>query len=257
VGIPVFLSRAFRHSAIYVRTDRGIERPEDLRGRTVGLPEYQQTAALWVRGILRDQHMVDVRDISWRVGGLEHAGRGERIKIDLPADIDAAPIGPNETLSGLLAAGRIDAVVSPRAPSCLQDLSAPVARLFSDYPTVERDYFRQTGFFPIMHCLTLRRTLAEEHPDLPAALFHAFIAAREIALSELAMIDVLRVTLPWLSEALASTKAVMGGDIWPYGFRRNEKELSAMVRYAHQDGLTAKQLAPEALFHPSTIDLSA
>ncbi len=253
VGIPVFLSRAFRHSAIYVRTDRGIERPEDLKGKTIGLPEYQQTAALWVRGILRDLHGVGVRDVAWRIGGVAQAGQTERIKLDLPADIDAAPIAPDETLNGLLEAGEIDAIISPRPPASLADPEVPVARLFPDYRAAEIAYHRQTGFFPIMHCLALRRELAEAHPELPAALFRAFAAARDMALAELGLINVLRVSLPWVATALAETQAVMGADIWPYGFTRNRDELAAMTRYAHEDGLTATPLEPEALFHPSTL----
>jgi len=257
VGIPVFLSRAFRHSGIYVRADRGIDRPEDLKGRTIGLPEYQQTAALWVRGILRDLHGVGVRDVSWRIGGVEQTGQQERIRLDLPADLDVRPIGPEETLNGLLMAGKIDAIVSPRPPSSLGDPDIPVGRLFPDYRGAEIDYHRQTGFFPIMHCLAVRRTLAAEHPDLPGKLFRAFVEARNMALAELGLINVLRVSLPWVASALADTKEVMGEDIWPYGFRRNRDEISAMTRYAHEDGLTARRLEPEELFHPSTLDLVA
>ncbi len=254
VGIPVFLSRAFRHSAIYVRTDRGIERPEDLRGRTIGLPEYQQTAALWVRGILRDRHGVGVRDARWRIGGVEQAGQTERIRLDLPADIDAAAIAPDATLNGLLAAGEIDAIVSPRPPASLADPAVPVARLFPDYRAAEIAYHRKTGFFPIMHCLAVRRELAAAHPDLPRRLLAAFTEARDLALAELGLINVLRVSLPWVATALADTQAVMGADIWPYGFARNRDELAAMTRYAHEDGLTATRLDPAALFDPSTLD---
>jgi len=256
VGIPVFLSRAFRHSGIYVRTDRGIDRPEDLKGRTIGLPEYQQTAALWVRGILRDLHGIGVRDVSWRIGGVEQAGQQERIKLDLPADIDAKAIGPDETLNGLLVDGAIDAIVSPRPPSSLADPDIPVGRLFPDYRAAEVDYHKRTGFFPIMHCLAIRRTLAAAHPELPAELFRAFVEARNMALAELGLINVLRVSLPWIASALADTKAIMGDDIWPYGFGRNRAEIAAMTRYAHEDGLTARRLEPEELFHPSTLNLA-
>lgn len=257
IGIPVFPSRAFRHSGIYVRTDRGIDRPEDLKGRTIGLPEFQQTAALWLRGIIRDLHNVDVRDVAWRIGGQEEPGPGERISLDLPDDLDVAPIGPGETLNELLADGTLDAIFSPRPPSCLADLKIPVARLFPDYQAAEKAYFKQTGFFPIMHCIALRRSLAETYPELPVALYRAFAKAKEQAVKELAMINVLRVTLPWVASALNETRAVMGDDVWPYGFMRNRDELATMTRYAHEDGLTAERLQPEALFHPSTINLSA
>jgi len=257
VGIPVFPSRAFRHSSIFVRTDRGISGLEDLKGRRVGLPEYQQTAALWVRGMLRDLHGVDVRDVAWRTGGQEEAGGSERIRIDVPAEIDLQPIGPDETLTGMLVAGELDALISPRPPSCLGDPDVPVGRLFPDYRAAEIDYFQRTGFFPIMHCMALRRSLAEANPQLPALIFEAFAKARDLALAELAMINVLRVTLPWGASALAETKAVMGEDFWPYGFARNRDEIAAMTRYAHEDGLAAREVAPEELFHPSTLGLTA
>lgn len=257
IGIPIFPSRAFRHSGIYIRTDRGISGPEDLKGRTIGLPEYQQTAALWLRGIIRDLHNVDVRDVAWRIGGQEAPGPGERVRLDLPDDLNVAPIGPEETLNGLLADGTLDAIFSPRPPSCLADPDLPAARLFPDYQAAEKAYFKQTSFFPIMHCIAIRRSLAETFPELPGAIFKAFVEARDRAIEELAMINVLRVTLPWVATALAETKAVMGDDIWPYGFKRNRDELATMTRYAHEDGLTAEPLPPEALFHPATIDLVA
>ena len=257
IGIPVFPSRAFRHSGIFVRTDRGITQPEDLKGKRIGLPEFQQTAALWVRGILRDLHGVGVRDAAWRTGGQEEAGGVERIRIDVPADIDLQPIGPHETLTGLLAAGDLDAIITPRPPSCLGDPKVPVDRLFPDYRAAEIDYFKATGFFPIMHCIALRKSLAEAHPQLPAQIFKAFAEARDMALAELAMINVSRVTLPWAARALQETRDVMGEDFWSYGFARNRDEIAAMTRYAHEDGLATRQVAPEDLFHPSTLELTA
>jgi 4,5-dihydroxyphthalate decarboxylase len=254
IGIPVFPSRAFRHAAIYVRTDRGIRTAADLAGKRIGLPEYQQTAALWVRGILREHYGVDTRGIAWRTGGMEEAGGSERVALKLPADLDVKPIGPAETLNGLLASGEIDAVVGPRPPSCFVARSAPVDRLYPDYRSEEEAYFRATGFFPIMHCVALRKELAAAHPWLPLELFRAFAKARAMAVADLSLVNVLRASLPWIAaEAEAQTK-IMGGDPWPYGFRRNRDEVAAMIRFAVADGLAAREIAPEDLFHPSVLD---
>ena len=245
IGIPVYPSRSFRHGAIYIRTDRGIARPEDLAGRTIGTPEYQQTAALWVRGMLREQYGVDTRGIHWRSGG-------ERTAITLPPGFDVQPIAAGDTLEAALAEGRIDAFVGPRAPACFLNRTAPVARLFADTRVAEEAYFRATGFFPIMHCIAIRRDVAERHPDLVPALVAAFAEAKALALAELSMVNVLRVSLPWIASEVTRQTEMMGGDPWPYGFARNREELAAMCRYAVADGLAVRDVAPEELFHPAT-----
>jgi 4,5-dihydroxyphthalate decarboxylase len=248
IGVPVFPSRAFRHGAIYVRTDRGIARPQDLAGRTIGTPEYQQTAALWVRGMLREQHGVDTRGIAWRSGG-------ERTPLDLPPGIDLQVIASGDTLEAMLAEGRIDAFIGPRPPACFLDRSAPVARLFADTRAAEEAYFRATGFFPIMHCIAVRRDVADAQPELPAALYRAFAQAKAQALAELSMVNVLRVSLPWIAQEAARQTEIMGGDPWPYGFARNRDEIAAMCRYAVADGLARREVAPEELFHAATLAL--
>jgi 4,5-dihydroxyphthalate decarboxylase len=249
IGVPVFLSRAFRHSAIYVRTDRGIRDAKDLAGRTIGTPQYQQTAVLWVRGMLREHYGVDPRGIAWRTGA-------ERTPLSLPPGFDVAAIPEAESLEDWLADGRLDAFVGPRPPRAFADGSGRVARLFPDTRPEEEAYHRATGFFPIMHCLAVRHDVAAAHPWLPAALFHAFSAAKAQSLAELAMVNVLRVSLPWIASEVAAQTAIMGGNPWPYGFGRNREELAAMCRFASDDGLAARALAPEELFHPSTLELA-
>jgi 4,5-dihydroxyphthalate decarboxylase len=246
VGVPVFLSRAFRHSAIYIRTDRGIRAPADLAGRTIGVPEYQQTAALWVRGIMREHHGIDTHAVRWRTGG-------ERVAITLPDGFDVQPLG--EPLEAALAEGCLDALIAPRPPACFSDGAAPVGRLFPDYRAAEQAWFKASGFFPIMHCLAVRKDVAKRHPWLPVELFRAFARAKALALSELAMVNVLRVSLPWIAAEAVSQSAFMGGNPWPYGFTRNRAEIAAMIRFAQHDGLAAQPVSPEALFHPSTLDL--
>ncbi|MFH5926967.1 ABC transporter substrate-binding protein [Roseomonas xinghualingensis] len=255
IGVPVFPSRAFRHESIYIRTDRGIRGPADLAGRRIGVPEYQQTAALWVRGMLRDYYGVDTAGIAWRNGGLESPGQGERVPLSLPPGLDVRPIGSDETLNALLADGSLDAIVSPRAPSCFQERSAPVDRLWPHSRAEEERYFDETGFFPIMHCMAVRRDVAEAHPWLPRALFLAFSEAKALALADLAPSNVLRVSLPWITAEATAQTARMGGDPWPYGFARNRAEIETMIGYAVKDGLSASAILPEALFHPSTLNL--
>jgi 4,5-dihydroxyphthalate decarboxylase len=247
VGVPVFLSRAFRHSAVYVRTDRGIRGAADLAGRTIGLPEYQQTAALWVRGVLRERHGVDTKGIAWRTGG-------ERIAITLPEGFDVTPLGGD--LEAALAAGEIDALIGPRPPRCFVERSAPVDRLWPDTRAEEQAWHATTGFFPIMHCLAVRRDVAERHPWLPVELFRAFTAAKRASVEELRLVNVLRVSLPWIAAEAEAQIAAMGGNPWPYGFARNRDEIAAMIRFAVADGLAAREIAPEALFHPSVLDLA-
>ncbi|WP_338665355.1 ABC transporter substrate-binding protein [Pararoseomonas sp. SCSIO 73927] len=253
IGIPVFPSRSFRHAAIYVRTDRGIRTAKDLAGKRIGLPEYQQTAALWVRGALREYYGVDTQGIAWRTGGMEETGLGERVALKLPPGMDVQAIGPAETLNGLLAAGELDAVVGPRPPSCFVGRTAPVDRLYPDFRTEEEAYYKATGFFPIMHCVALRKELAAAHPWLPQELFRAFAKARAMAVADLTMVNVLRASLPWIAAEAQRQIDFMGGDPWPYGFARNRDEIAAMIRFAVADGLAAERIAPEALFHPSVL----
>lgn len=255
IGVPVFLSRAFRHSGIFVRTDRGIRSLADLKGRRIGLPEYQQTAAMWVRGIMKDQHGVDARDVEWVTGSQEVPGGTERVALKLPPDIRVTPIGPDETLNGLLASGAIDALITPRPPSC-HGSGIAVDRLFPDFRAAEAAWYRETGFFPIMHCLAVRRDVADAHPWLPRALFEAFARAKAEAIEDLSRGNFLRVALPWVVDHLAETRKVMGPNVWPYGVPLNRAEITAMTRFAAGDGLAARQVPLEELFHETTLDLA-
>ncbi len=252
IGVPVFPSRAFRHSGVFVRADAGITRAEDLKGRRIGLPEYQQTAALWMRGILAERHGIRPEDVEWVVGSQEVAGGTERVAITLPDHIRMRRITADETLNGLLLSGGIEAIITPRPPSSFIDGSGRVKRLWPDYQQAEMEYYRATGFFPVMHCIALRRDLAAEHPWLPLELFRAFSAAKAIALDEVQRNNFLRVSLPWIAAHYEETAALMGPDPWPYGFGVNAKELQAMVGYAAQDGLVRESFAASLLFHPST-----
>jgi 4,5-dihydroxyphthalate decarboxylase len=250
VGIPAFVSRVFRHGDIYIRTDRGIRSPQDLRGKTVGVPEYQMTAALWIRGILSDEYGVNTSDIRWRNGGLQKPGRGERTPIKLPDSIELKSIPADKSLSGMLADGEIDGVITAIQPKCYAERAPNVDRLFPDYRTVEEDYYRNTGMFPIMHLMAVRKSLAEQHPWLAGNVLKACVQARAIVMEEMQSTGMFYSMLPWLTDDLARAKAVMGPQMWPYGVTANQRELEAMLRWSHEQGLAPRVGTIEELFAP-------
>src|SRR5476649_1975644 len=252
VGVPAFVSRAFRHTSIYVRTDR-IKKPEDLKGKKVGLPEYQLTANVWARAILEDDHGVKPSDIHWVRGGIEDAARPEKISIKLPADVklDDAPKG--KLISALLAEGAIDGFMAPRPPS-LPKNTPNVGWLFPDPVAAARDYFKRTGIFPIMHVVGVKRELADKHPWLPGAVFKAFEQAKAVALEQLSDTSATKVTLPFVEERLAEARTLMGDDFWSYGVAPNRKTLETFLRHHHSQGLSSRLVTPEELFHPGTLE---
>ena len=250
VGVPVFPSRSFRHNSIYVRTDR-VRRPEDLKGRRIGVPEYQVTANVWTRAILEDEHGVKPSDVTWVRGGYEQPGRIEKIALTLPSDVrvDDAPAGA--TISGMLADGEIDAVIGPRAPSCF-GRHPQVGWLFPDPAAAASAWFGKTRIFPIMHILGIRRSLAEQHPWLPVAAMKAFEQAKARALTKLAEEATSKVTLPFVDEQLRAARRLMGDDFWSYGLEANHHVLEVFLKRHHAEGLSSRLLSPEELFHPST-----
>jgi 4,5-dihydroxyphthalate decarboxylase len=255
-AVPAFVSRVFRHAAIYIRKDRGIKGPEDLKGRAIGVPEYQMTAAVWARGMLQDEYGVKPSDIKWRTGGLEEPGRDERTPLTLSNGIDVQAIGPRQTLCGMLEAGEIDALITARNPSVFLRGLPFVDRLFPDYKTVEQAYFRKTGLFPIMHVIGVRKALLKDHSWLAASVYKAFSQARDFAARDLAQRGQLRVILPWVEADVDRVRAVMGHDYWPYGLKENIKSVNALLRYSWEQGLLARKLTAEEIFAPSTIEVS-
>jgi 4,5-dihydroxyphthalate decarboxylase len=257
VALPVFLSRHFRFDSIYVRSDRGIEKPADLKGKTIGTPEFQMTAGLWIRGILQEHFGLDHRDVSYVTGGLNVAGRKERIKIEPGPGQNIRPAGDTVTLNELLAKGEIDAIVAPEPPLCFREGSAPVKRLFADTKAAEADYFGGSGIFPIMHLVAVRRALVEASPDLPQRLYKAFVQSRDLGyrkLDSMANAATLPLMLPWLGVELAHTKSALGQDFWPYGVRSNRATLEALCRYSHDQSLAARAVAVDELFADTLLD---
>jgi 4,5-dihydroxyphthalate decarboxylase len=254
IAIPVFPSRVFRHSCIYVNADRGIREPKDLAGRKVGTPEYQMTAGVWIRGILSDEFGVPVDSVTYYTGGEEEPGRPEKLKLDLPSAIRLQRIGPEQTLSSMLARGEIDALYTARMPSSFRRGDPKVKRLFEDFVPVERDYFRRTGIFPIMHTLVVRRDVYEAAPWIAQSLYKAFRAAQRETYDDLYETAALKAMLPWLTAHVEEARREMGQDFWPYGLERNRETLATFLRYSYEQGLSKQLLEAPALFAPETLE---
>jgi 4,5-dihydroxyphthalate decarboxylase len=254
VAIPVFPSRAFRHSGIYVSEASGLAggTPADLVGRMVGVAEYQLTANVWIRGFLEEHHGVATSAVAYRTGGLDAPGRIEKFHVSLPPEIDIAPIAEGETLSGLLARGDLDAVYSPRAPESFE--AGRAQRLFADPRAEEERYFAATGIFPIMHVLVIRRRVYEQNPWVAQELLKACARAKDVAFAELRRTVALSLSLPWVREEFERTRGLMGEDYWAYGLEANRDQLATFVRYAAQQGLVDHRPAPEELFAPETTE---
>lgn len=253
VAIPVFPSRLFRHSAIYVNTAAGIETAADLAGRRIGLPTYEMTAAVWIRGILQDGHGLPADSPHYVVGGLHDAGREQLATLDLPAGIRVSALDADSTLASSLAEGSLDAVYSARAPRPFVAGDPRVARLFPDFESVERDYFAQSGIFPVMHVVVLRREVYERDRWLARSLFDAFLAAKQQAYDALAQTGSLRISLPWVAAHLARTTALMGPDFWSYGLAENRALFETYLRYATEQGLNPAGATADDLFAPETL----
>src|SRR5438552_1867277 len=254
VAIPVFPSRYFRHSCIYVHSASGIGEPKDLIGKRVGTPEYQMTAPVWIRGILADEYDVPVDAVTYCTGGEEEAGRSEKLNLDLPPSINVERIGPSDTLAAMLRDGAIDALYTARMPSSFRAGDGRVRRLFDDYVGVEREYFRRTRIFPIMHTVVLRRELYERDRWIAQSLYKAFCAAQKLTYADLQDTAALKVMLPWANAHVEETRKEMGDDFWPYGFEPNRHVLSTFLRYHHEQGLSRRRLEPEELFAPETLE---
>jgi 4,5-dihydroxyphthalate decarboxylase len=254
IAIPVFPSRFFRHSSIYVNAASGIREPKDLIGKRVGNPEYQMTAPVWIRGILADHYGVPVNSVTYFTGGEEEPGRPEKLKLDLPPEIRVERIGREQTLSSMLAKGEIDALYTARMPSSYAKGDGKVKRLFEDYVAVEKKYFRDTGIFPIMHTVAIRRDLYEANRWIAQSLYKAFRAAQQETYADLYQTAALKVMLPWLIAHVEQTRRELGEDFWPYGLEKNRKTLSTFLRYSFEQGLSKRLLQPEDLFAAEALE---
>lgn len=253
VGVPVFISRNFRHSQVYVHDAAGIEQPADLRDRDVGIFEYQMTAALWIRAFLQHDHGVAASDLRWWEGGLIEPGHAERFPVELPAEVSVGHIPDDRTLEGMLASGELDALVTVQPPEGFREGKLPVRRLFPDHRAVELDYYQRTSMFPIMHLVVVRRDVYEANRWLPMTLLQAFSDAKRVGSERLRALTGLAVGLPWLASSLAEVDELFGGDAFPYGVPRNRTTLAAAARYSHEQGLAPRVVEVEELFAPEVL----
>ncbi|MGI9475001.1 MAG: ABC transporter substrate-binding protein [Rubripirellula sp.] len=256
--IPVFISRTFRHRNIYVRTDSGIEKPEDLRGKRVGTPGYSMSSHTWIRGFLQDVYGVRPDEMRW----IETASSdGAKLNSDyeaffLPEDFPIKKGAKGVDESEMIIAGEVDALITAIEPKAYSEGHPKVRRLFPNVAATEKEYFRKTGVFPIMHAVAVRKDFADANPGLPSAIFSMYSRAKQAAYDDLGSVGALRVSLPWASQELQDTKALMGDNFWKYGVDANRKELELAMRYVHEQGLAKRRLSVEEVFHPSTLNLT-
>jgi len=253
IAIPVFPSRSFRHSCIFVSAKSGIRKPEDLKGKRVAAPEYQMTAPVWIRGILADDFGVKVTDVQHFSGGEEEPGRVEKLKLDLPSHIRYAPIPEGKTISRMLADGELDAFVTARAPSTFYSEPDKVRRLFPDYVEREKDFYRRTKIFPIMHTVVIKREIYDANPWIAQALYKGFETAKKRTLHQLAETHVLANMLPWLVSHVEEAQKLIGEDWWPYGLEANRHVLETFLRHHHEQGLSKRRFKPEEIFARETL----
>ncbi len=255
LALPVFPNRCFRHSAIYVGTASGIERPEDLAGRTIGeLALYGHDAGVMPKGILSDEFGFRPERNRWIIGGIDFAMDPiDYVPQPHPADVAVAQAAKGTDLGVLLEAGEIDVLISADVPRCVLEGSSKVRRLFADHEAVERDYFRRTGIFPIMHAVVVTRELAEREPDVVRAVYRGFCDAKAAAAEELTRgltFNNMATMVPWLTDLLARDRALLGADWWPYGMEANRPAIDAVLRYHHEQGLTNRRFTAEEVFVP-------
>jgi 4,5-dihydroxyphthalate decarboxylase len=255
----VFPLRVFRHRSIFIRTDRGIEKPEHLRGKKVATPGFSSTSLTWLRGILQHEHGVGPEEIRWVVSSADSsakaAGKVSKQESVIPEGLTVTrgPEGKDE--SDLLESGDVDALFHAAEPRAYVEGHPHVARLFGDYRKAERAFFAKTGIFPIMHAVAIRNDVVEANPWLPQAVFTAYAEAKKMMYDALKKMGWATISLPWVGQEIEETRKLMGENYWPYGIEPNRKALEALFRYSHEQGLARKKLKIEELFHPSTLEL--
>ncbi len=257
--LPIPILRLFRHKSIWVRTDRGIKTPADLRGKKVATVGYSSSGLTHVRGILQEEYGVKPEEIEWvstqkdsganLTGGVSNweKVRPKGVKItDAPADEDE---------STLLISGKVDAILHPAEPKVYQDRNPLVQRLFKDHRTVERDFYKRTGVFPIMHSVAIRKKTAAENPWLPKAVFEAYSRAKQIDYEYMRNWGWAMDSLPWYGQEFNETRELMGENFYPYGLKASASSYETAFRYVYEQGLSKRKVGLEEMFHPSTLEL--
>ena len=246
-AIPVFPSRVFRQSAIFVRNGAGIREPKDLAGRRVGVPEWAQTACTYARGYLQHHWDLRLRDVHWVQAGVNEAGRKEKVKLSLPEGIRIEHVA-DRSLNEMMLSGDLDAMISAREPDAFLAGDERIARLWPETRKLEESYYRETGVFPIMHVIVIRNAVLDRHPWVAANLYKAFEQAKANTMRHMDSSNSSRVPFAWAYEAVREAKRVFGEDFWPYGMEASRRTLDTFLQYAFEQGVTQRRLAVEELF---------
>ncbi len=257
--LPIFPLRLFRHKSVFIRTDRGIKKPEDLRGKTIATPGYSSTSLTWIRGIFKDEYGIKPEDVKWVIAS-EDSSAGDAGKVSkqenvLPKGISISKGTPGKDESDLLESGEVDALFHAAEPKAYIKGHPKVGRLFPDYRSVERAYFAKTGIFPIMHAVAIKKDTLKQNPWLVEPVFKAYSKAKQMAYEYMAKAGWFMDALPWYGQELEETRALMGDNFYSYGIGPNRKTLEALFRYSHQQGLCSRELTIEELFEPTSLDL--
>jgi 4,5-dihydroxyphthalate decarboxylase len=256
IAIPVFPSRKFRHGDIYINARSGIQKPEDLANRRIGAQEYQQTAAIWIRGMLQEEYGVRANQIEWYFGGYNKPENySERIAVNLPSDIRTVTISNRQSLNQMLENGELEGLIGATTPLSFAQCSPTVTRLFGNPREIEIGYYRRTGIFPIMHVIVIKREVYERAPWVAVNLYQSFEKAKAVGLNRLGESGTLFCALPWLCEHVEDTRGVMGDDSFAYGIARNRRPLQKFLEYCHAQGLAQRLVSIEELFAPEILAL--
>jgi len=255
IGIPVFPSRMFRHSAIFINTKSGIKKPEDLRGKRVGVPDYTMTAPVWIRGLLEHEYGVKATEMNWLIGGLNKPGRKQRVRVDWPKELKMEDIGNERTLSNMLAAGEIDALIGARQPQCFDDGVANVEPLWKNAHEAELEYYKKTKLFPIMHLIVIKRSIYEQNPWVAVSLYKAFQQAKEMVQKSIYTLAAARYMIPGVEKLYKRITEVMGEDYWSYGYNANKHVLDTFNSYAKEQFMIPNTFDTKELFCPSVLSM--
>ena len=247
IGLPVFASRMFRLSSFYINKKSGIKTAADLRGKKVGLPEWAQTAAVYTRGWLQHDIGVPLTEIHWHQAGTEQPGRTEKVQLNLPKGLQLTRV-TDKALSGMLAAGELDCIMTARPPSCFVKKHPDVARLFPDFQGEEMRQFEQTHVYPIMHVIAVKRSILKQHPWVARNLLNAFEESKNRSLERFTDMSVSRYPVPWLADHVRRLQDRFGADLYPYGIEANRPTLETFLRYAYEQGIARRHAKPEDLF---------
>jgi len=249
-AIPVFPARAFRHSYVFINTKSGIREPRDLVGKRVGLAEFQQTATVWIRGMLQHEYGVKLEDVQWHIWMPK-----QRMEIELPSRYTVRHIEPGRKPDEMLFNGELDAIICASLFPSLFNPPPHVRRLFENYEEVEAAYFKKTGIFPIMHSVALRQDVWEKNPWVAISLFKAFQRAKEDAYARLNDVSPYKISLAWFRRPVKEQKEILGADPWPYGLEKNRHVVATLMDYLYEQGFMKEKIAVEKFFAPNTLEL--